>query len=39
MMAQLSNALSIVSISLKLVEISQIELLLVAPAKGHETLK
>ena len=37
-MFQLSNALSIVSISLKLVEISQIEFLSVAPAKGHETL-
>ena len=38
MMSQLSNALSIVSISLKLVKLRQIEFLLVATAKGHETL-
>ena len=35
MMSQLSNALSIASISLKLVKLRQIEFLLVATAKGR----
>ena len=35
MITQLSNALSIVSISLKLVKLRQIELLLVETAKGR----
>ena len=35
MMSQLSNALSIVFISLKLVKLHQIEVLPVAAAKGH----
>ena len=38
MMFQLSNALSIMFISLKLVKLRQIKVLSVAPAKGHETL-
>ena len=36
MMSQLSNALSIVSISLKLVKLRQVEFLLVATAEEHE---
>ena len=39
MMSQLSNALSIVFISLKLVKLHQIKFLSVAPPKGHETLR
>ena len=39
MMSQLSNALSIVSISLKLVKLRQIEFLLAETAQGHETLR
>ena len=35
MMFQLSNALSIMFISLKLVKLRQIKVLSVAPAKGH----
>ena len=38
MMSQLSNALSVVFISLKLVKLHQIKFLSVATAKGHETL-
>ena len=38
MMFQLSNALSIMFISLKLVKLRQIKVLSVAPPKGHETL-
>ena len=38
MMFQLSNALSIMFISLQLVKLRQIKVLSVAPAKGHETL-
>ena len=38
-MFQLSNALSIVFISLKLVKLRQIEVFLVAPPKGPETLQ
>ena len=38
MMFELSNALSIVFISLKLVKLRQIKVLSVAPPKGHETL-
>ena len=38
MMFQLSNALSIMLISLKLVKLRPIKVLSVAPAKGHETL-
>ena len=38
MMSQLSSALSIIFISLKLVKLRQIEFLSVAAAKGHETL-
>ena len=37
-MSQLSSALSIIFISLKLVKLRQIEFLSVAAAKGHETL-
>ena len=38
MMFELSNALSIVFISLKLVKIRQVKVLSVAPPKGHEFL-
>ena len=38
MMSQLSNALPIVFISLKLVKLQQIKVLPVAAAKGHQTL-
>ena len=38
MMFELSNALSIVFISLKLVKIRQVKVLSVAPPKGHESL-
>ena len=38
MMFELSNALSIVFISLELVNIRQVKVLSVAPAKGHESL-
>ena len=38
MMFELSNALSIVFISLKLVKIRQVKVLSVAPPKRHETL-
>ena len=38
MMFQLSNALSIMFISLKLVKLRPIKVLSVAPPKGHETL-
>ena len=37
-MFELSNALSIVFISLKLVKIRQVKVLSVAPPKGHESL-
>ena len=37
-MFELSNALSIVFISLKLVKLRQVKVLSVAPPKGHETL-
>ena len=39
MMFELSNALSIVFISLKLVKLRQVKVLSVAPPKGHETLQ
>ena len=39
MMFELSNALSIVFISLKLVKIRQVKVLSVAPPKGHEILQ
>ena len=39
MMFDLSNALSIVFISLKVVKIRQVKVLSVAPPKGHETLR
>ena len=39
MMFELSNALSIVFISLKLVKIRQVKVLSVAPPKGHEKLQ
>ena len=39
MMFELSNALSIVFISLKLVKIRQVKVLSVAPPKGHESLR
>ena len=39
MMSQLSNALSIAFIPLKLVKLHQIKVLPVAAAKGHETLQ
>ena len=35
MMSQLSNTLSIVFISLKMLKLRQIKVLLVAPTKGH----
>ena len=38
MMFELSNALSIVFISLKLVKIRQVKVLSVAPPNAHETL-
>ena len=38
MMFELSNALSIVFISLKLVKIRQVKILSVAPPKGHVSL-
>ena len=38
MMFELSNALSIVFISLKLVKIRQVKVSSVAPPKGHESL-
>ena len=39
MMFELSNALSIVFISLKLVKIRHVKVLSVAPPKGHESLQ
>ena len=39
MMFELSNALSIVFISLKLVKIRQVKVLSIAPTKGHESLR